>query len=99
MAPLANFQSDDTPFQMLQNSWSQALNPLLANPSLKSLLIKDITLAIGANVINHRLGRTPQGYRTVDANAAVTIYRSAPFNDLTLTLTSDAVAIISLEVF
>lgn len=96
---LPQFQSDDKDFQLMQSSWSTQINPLLANPSLKSLLIKDIALASGANVISHRLGRKPQGWRIVDINGAATIYRSANFNNLTLTLTSDASVTVAIEVF
>ncbi len=34
-----------------------------------------------------------------DTDAPVTVYRSQPFNELTLTLTSDAVATAQLYVF
>lgn len=99
MASLPQFQSDDKDFQLMQSSWATSINPLLSNPSLQSILLKDIDLTNGANVISHRLGRKPQGWRIVDINGAATIYRSANFNSLTLTLTSDAAVQISIEVF
>lgn len=93
------YQSENRDFQLMQSGWGQMLNPVLANPSLKNLILKDIALAIGANVINHKLSRTMQGWRICDINGAATVYRSAPFNDLTLTLTSDAAVTVSIEVF
>jgi hypothetical protein len=96
---LPQFQSDDRDFQLMQSSWASRLDPLLGNPSLKSLILKDITLAIGSNTINHLLGRKQQGWRVIDINGAAVIYRSQPFNNLTLTLTSDAVVTVSLEIF
>lgn len=96
---LPQFQSDDRTFQMMQNQWGAKINPLLANPSLQNLILKDIVLASGSNVINHKLGRKMQGWRIVDRDSAATVYRSAPLNDLTLTLTASAAVTISLEVF
>lgn len=96
---LPRFQTDDKDFQLMQSTWATALDPMLSNPSLKTRLIKDVSLAIGANKIDHRLGRTPQGWRIVDIDGVAQIYRSEAFNPLTLTLTSDAAVTIALEVF
>ena len=96
---LPQFQSDDRDFQLMQSAWATQLNPMLANPSLQCILLKDVVLANGSNVINHKLGRKPQGWRIVDINGAATIYRSAALNNLTLTLTSNAAVTVSLEVF
>lgn len=96
---LPSFNTDDRILSLMQSSWAQILNSLLKNPSLDSLLLKDINLVAGDNIINHRLGRTPQGWRIVDATAASTAYRSAPFNDLTLTLNASAPCVVAIEVF
>jgi hypothetical protein len=87
-----------TPTQM-QQQWAAQLNPLLTNPVNNSSIITNVQLKIGVNVINHLLGRIQQGWSLTDKQAACNPYRSAPFNDLTLTLTSDAVAIVNIEVF
>lgn len=96
---LPQFQTDDRDFQMMQNAWASLLNPLLRNPSLQAVLVKDQDLINGVTVINHRLGRMPQGWRIVDIDGAAQIYRSAEMTDLTLTLTSDAAVTVSLEIF
>lgn len=96
---LAQFQSDNQAMQLQQNSWGTAINPLLKNPSLQNNLLKGVSLVTGANTINHKLGRMPQGWRVVDIDGAAQIYRSQPFNNLTLTLTSDADVMVALEVF
>ncbi len=79
--------------------WKSELDPLLANPLNSVLLLKNIVLAVGANVINHKLQQLPQGWFLVDTNAAVALYRSAPLTDTTLTLTSNAVATVTIGVF
>lgn len=96
---LPNFQNDNVQFQLMQSSWASQLNPLLALPTSSPSLLKNIKLVSGANVINHKLGRVPQGWIVTDVNAVITLYRSAAFNDLTLTLTSSGAATISLMVF
>lgn len=99
MGSLPQFQSDDKDFQLMQNAWSASLNPMLKNPSLQNILLKSVSLTTGSNVINHKLGRTPQGWRIVDIDGAAQIYRSQAFNNLTLTLTSSANVTVALEVF
>ena len=84
---------------MQTTRWKSLIDPILKNPLNSVSILEDVSLKIGDNVINHRLGRKLRGWVLLDVNAATTIYRSAPFNDLTLTLNSSAVATISLGVF
>lgn len=97
MLPL--FKDSNQPFQLMQNKWMSELNPVLQNPMTNPSLIKSITLVTGDNVINHKLGRLQQGWIITDVNAAVSIYRSQPLNDLTLTLNSSGAAIINIAVY
>lgn len=96
---LPQFQSGNQPFQLMQSAWASAIDPMLQNPSLQTQLLKNISLSVGTNVINHKLSRVQQGWRIVDVTSAAHIYRSAPLNATTLTLTSDAATTIALEVF
>lgn len=86
-------------WEMAQNRWASILNPWLKNPMSAGVFVKDQALILGVTVINHKLGRTPQGWMIVDIQGVATIYRSAAFNDLTLTLTSSAAVTASLYVF
>ncbi len=99
MNSLPIYQTTNKDLGLLQTGWAQQLNPVISNPVSKSLLLKDIVLAIGNNTINHLLGRKIQGWGVVDINGPAVIYRSAPLNDKTLTLNSDAIATITLMVF
>lgn len=99
---LTQFQSDDRISQMMQNSWATQLNPLLANPSLQSIILKNVLLVTGNNVVNHKLGRTLQGWRIVRQRAAANIHDNQDNNQspqLTLFLVSSANVSIDLEVF
>lgn len=96
---LSRFYTEDQTFSLFQSSWSSQINPFLANPSNKCLLIKNISLISGTTIINHLLGRQMQGWRIADINGVANIYRSQPFNNLTLTLVSSAAVTVNLEVF
>jgi hypothetical protein len=87
------------PIPILQTRWKALLDPLLANPLNSVGVLEGVKLASGPNVINHLLGRTMQGWQILDINAAVIPYRSAPFNDLTLTLTCSAPCTVNIGVF
>ena len=93
------FKNNDSAFQLMQTQWKAQLDPLLAQPIGSPGFLQNIQLIPGPNVINHRLGRVQQGWFIVDINAVATIYRSQPFNKLTLTLWADAECIVSLMVF
>jgi len=84
---------------LMQTRWKSLIDPLLENALNSVSIIDNVVLAIGDNVINHKLGRKQQGWLVLDVNASTTIYRSADFNDKTLTLNSSAAATIKLGVF
>src|SRR6185295_6984518 len=87
------------PYDLMLTKWSSTLNPLLKNPITAGLLISDVNLSLGDNVINHLLGRKMQGWFLIDVDQQAIIYRSAPLNAKTLTLNSNAQANVSLWVF
>jgi len=84
---------------MLQTKWKSEIDPVLANPITTSSFLTNVSLSTGKNTINHKLGRQMQGWIITDINGIATIYRSAPMNNLTLTLTASAPVVVSLEVF
>lgn len=83
----------------MQNRWSSILTPVLNNPLVNGSFLKSIVLINGVTTLNHLLGRQMQGWFITDQNAAASIYRSAPLNGLTLTLTSNAAVTVNLYVF
>ena len=95
---MAQLPLPNPPNQILTR-WKSIIDPILGLPLNSSNFVQNMTLEIGSNSINHGLGRKPQGWIISDCNAVATVYRSAPFNALTLTLTSSAVVTISLVVF
>lgn len=79
--------------------WASIINPVIENELNNGILLQNVNIVSGSNVINHKLSRMQQGWFIVDQNAACTFYRSAAFNNLTLTLTASAPCVISLWVF
>lgn len=94
-----NLQSSDRVQNQTAQNIIQNLNQLLKNPLTQGNLLTGIALVSGANVIQHKLGRQIQGWVLVDVTSVITLYRSAPMNDATLTLTSSASSTVSLYVF
>lgn len=87
------------PQDQMETRWASLLNPVLSNVFVQGQLLTGIDLIAGDNVINHKLSRKMVGFAIVDIDAPAITYRSQPFNDKTLTLTSDAITTINLWVF
>lgn len=88
---------------MMANRWATIIDPIIANPLNNGLILKNISLKTGNNVINHKLGRKLQGWYTVRVrNNAVTLYDTQDANQtpqLTLSLNASADCVIDLAVF
>ena len=87
------------PLALMQVQWAAMLNPLLSNNLNSVNFLENIALENGVTIINHFLGRPMQGWFLTDIQGAATIYRSSPFNNLTLTLTSSAAVTVNIGVF
>lgn len=96
MLPL--YQTNDQTLQLWQTKWAAELNPLLGNPIVQGNIVES-DLILGVTVVNHKLGRKPVGWIIVDQDGGASVYRSAPFNDLTLALTSNAAVTVRILVF
>lgn len=103
MPQLPQFQSDNASFTMMQNTWATQLNPLLNNPIVNGVILKNISLAIGDNNINHTLGRNLQGWVLVRQRAVFAqVFDKQDTNPMpskTLVLNSNAVAVVDILVF
>lgn len=84
---------------MQTTKWKSLLDPLLTNPLNNVIILKDVELALGNNIVSHKLGKKPQGWLIVDIDAASIIYRYQESTDVFLYLNASAAATISLGVF
>lgn len=91
------------PLSQMQSVWKSQLDPLLANPLNSTSVLKDIPLASGANVINHKLGAPLQGWfivRMKDAYAQIYDTQNSNLTpQLTLNLHASAPTIVDIGVF
>jgi len=96
------FKDDNKNFMLMQTKWAGQLNPLLANPATNSLILQDVILKSGSNVVNHRLGRKLQGWKITRQRSSGSVYDAQDANqmsDLTLVLISSSDVSVDLEVF
>lgn len=91
--------SPNLEWSLANPKWASELNPIIANPMTNMLILKNIVLINGTTVIPHKLSRMQQGFIIVDINGAATIYRNAPLNSTTLSLSSTANVTVSIGVF
>jgi hypothetical protein len=86
----------------VQDNLVRTLDPLVNTPILAGNLLQNIPLVIGANIVNHKLGRNLVGWIIVRQRAAASVYDTQDTNktpNLNLTLISNAVAVVDLYVF
>lgn len=93
------FKDDNKSFMLFQTKLAAQVNPVLGNPLNHASVLQNVALQSGVNVINHLLGRQMNGWFLTDKQGAAEIYRSAPLNGLTLTLTSNAAVTVNIGVF
>jgi hypothetical protein len=99
ISKIGNIQSDKRVDNQNQALAVNRINQLISLPLNQGSILQNVSLDSGANVIPHKLSRVQQGWFFTDITAAATVYRSAPFNSTTLTLTSDAATTVNLFVF
>lgn len=90
------------PWDLADDRWAAIINPLLKSPANNSLILKNISLLAGNNVVNHRLGQNLQGWSIVRQRASGTVYDSQDSNQtpqLTLVLIASAPMVVDLMVF
>lgn len=86
---------------LMQTTWAQQLDPIIANPILDGVQQNNVVLAIGDNAINHKLQRKPQGYIIVGMRNAysqiIDVVSQTP--NLTLILNSSAATTVDIYVY
>ena len=92
--------SHSLPWELAQEKWSSALNPILGIPMLYGNQLVNIPLPANTPVaINHLLARMPQGWFLTDNTANCNVWRSSAFTSTKLTLTASAATTVSIWVF
>lgn len=84
----------------MQTKWASQLNPLLSNPTNQGYILKNISLTVGNNTINHLKGSSLNGYIVVGMRGGFSQIYDVPSTmpNLTLILNSSAIVEIDLMV-
>jgi hypothetical protein len=98
---LPYYKSEDTSFNLLQTGWASQINPVLGNPTVNGVLQRGIKLVSGTNSIDHKLGRTLQGFIVTDMlDTYSQIFRTVSKTPaLTLNLNSSVATTIDIYCF
>lgn len=94
--------TQDVDLATVQRNLVRVLQPVFNTPILGGNLLTQQTLAVGANSINHGLGRTLNGWQIVRQRAQADIWDSQDTNktpQLTLALNSSAIVIVDIYCF
>jgi len=99
---LPKYKTDIRELTLLQQTWASQLDPVVTNTFTGGLVLKNVELSTGSNIINHKLGRKLQGWTMVRVRASATFYDTQDVNpnpELTLFLTSSANVTVDIYVF
>lgn len=102
---LVKFTKVNTPdktVNMIQDGLIRTLNPIFDTPTLNGVLLSEVPLISGTNIINHRLSRNLIGWQIVRQRAAASIYDDQDNNStpsINLILISDAAVIVDIYCF
>lgn len=60
----------------IQDNISYALDPIIGSPIINGVLLKNVVLKAGLNIVDHKLGRVPQGWIVVSPQANESMWSS-----------------------
>lgn len=87
----------------MQSSWATELDPVIANPLAKALILPNVSLkASSVNQVNHKLGRKLVGWVIIRKRGPAYVWDVQDSNQqdkLTLLLQTSADTIVDLAVF
>lgn len=86
----------------IQDNLITTLNPIFNNPTIDGVVLSQVTLQTGTNIINHKLGRNLIGWELTRKRAIADIYDDQDNNltpAQTLVLISSANIIVDIYVF
>lgn len=99
---LPSFNTRIQEFSLMQSAWATQLDPVINLPTNKGLILKEVQLVTGSNLVNHRLSRNLQGWFIIRQRGPASVYDTQDTNQqstLTLSLVSSANVSVDLFVF
>lgn len=74
MARIPKVQTSDREINQLQSNIINAVQPFLNKPMVNGILVQNVSLVTGQNIINHYLGRNLQGWIITRQRALAQVY-------------------------
>lgn len=99
---LPKFKTDDQSLSLLQTTWASQIDPVLQLPFNSGVILSNVPLTSGKNIINHKLSRDLQGYIVIGQTGLSNIYSLQylnPLPDKNLWLQASSGVTINLLVF
>lgn len=93
------FQDPNQNLMLIQRSWKSNLDPLLKATILNGKQLTNVDLNKGSTTIPHGLSGTQKGWFLTDIQGSANIYRSEPFNNTNLILTSTSAVTVNIWVY
>ena len=95
-----SFTPKDAELARLVQSMKEFFGQFTNNPLLSGVIIKGVAVSTTAVAVSHNLGRIPEGYYIVKANAAVTVFDTTSTTpNSTIILTGSSTATVDLYIF
>ncbi len=88
----------DSALSRLQDTLTEVFNWIRRREVLDGILLKNIDIATSSTAVNHGLGRAPEGYIVVRANAGATVHQISA-NSSALNLQASTSVTVDLWVF
>ncbi len=83
----------------LLTKWASIINPVITNPICNGIQLTDVTLSVGTNTINHKLGRKPNGYIITGMHKVYSQIYDSPSTMPTLNLILNSSAATSVDLY
>lgn len=103
LKPLKFVAFDEPKLERFQQNVDEALRPLIQANILDGRLLRSVSLITGqANLVEHKLGRAPQGWLVIRSRAQATVWDLQDSNELpskTLDLRCSANVTVDLWIF
>lgn len=97
-----SFNSSNMEINRLQDNVADGFNPVLNSPILDSVIVSNVVLSVGDNVVNHKLGRPPLGWIIIRKRAAGNFYDKQDTNTIpnrTIVINSDSAVTVDFYFF
>ena len=104
ISKLTKIKSDDRVLNQFQDEVTSTVNDIIDSQIIDSVLLKSVSLALGDNIVNHKLGRELVGWFITRQRKTTTTYiydtqDTNTIKDKTLNLNASQACVVDIYVF